>query len=122
MKHTIALITILLVAATGYGQDCSVLKKGTFRYVDNPSAWFAIDGNKHTEYLENGKYYIQSALKWVSGCIYTMTIKKCTVPDFPYKPKDVMTVNVTRIEDGVIYFSTEIAGDKMEGKVRKSDN
>ena len=120
MKH-IALIALLLVAATGYCQDCSVLKNGKFKYVDNPEAWFVIKGNKHTEYLQNGKYYIQSTLKWVSDCTYTMTMKKCTVPDFPYKPNDVMTVTITDIQDGIIYFSTEIQGERMEGKVRKDD-
>ena len=120
-QSILSLLALLLVAATGYCQDCSILKKGKFRYVDNPSAWFVIDGSKHTEYLENGKYYIQSTLKWVSGCTYTMTMKKCTMPDFPYKPNDVMTVTVTKIEDGVIHFSTDIEGNKAEGKVKKED-
>jgi hypothetical protein len=113
------LLFSLLFAASAYCQDCSVLKKGKFKYVDNPSAWFVIDGSKHTEYLENGKYYIQSTLKWVSGCTYTMTMKKCTMPDFPYKPNDVMTVTITDIQDGIIYFTTDIKGQRGEGQVRK---
>ena len=121
MKNYIALIAVLLFAATGHSQDCSVLKNGKFKYVDNPSAWFVIKGNKHTEYLENGKYYIKSSLKWTSDCSYTMTMVKCTAPDFPFKPKDVMTVNITKIEDGVIYFSSEVKGEKAEGKVRKEE-
>lgn len=119
MKNHIALITLLLVAATAYCQDCSILKKGKFRYVDDPSAWFVIKGNKHTEYLNNGKHYIQSTLKWTSDCTYAMTMIKCTVPDFPYKPNDVMTVTITDIQDGIIYFTSDVNGQRAEGKVKK---
>ena len=122
MKNHIALIALLLLAATGYCQDCSVLKKGKFKYVDNPSAWFVIEGNKHTEYLENGKYYIQSTLKWLSGCTYTATVKKSTVPDDAVKVNVVLTVTITKIEDGIIYFSSEMSGEKLEGKVRKTES
>ena len=115
------LIAFLLFAAAGHSQDCGVVKKGKFRYVNDPSAWFVINGKKHTEYLQDGKYYIQSALKWTSGCSYTMTMKKCTAPDFPFKPGDVMKVTITKIEDGVIYFSSEINGDKTEGSVKKEE-
>ena len=121
MKRHIALIALLLVAATGYCQDCSVLKKGKFRYVDNPSAWFVIDGNKHTEYIDSGKYYIESTLKWVSDCTYTATVKKTTLPHTSLKPDTVLTVTVMKIENGVIYFSSELNGEKGEGKVKKEN-
>lgn len=120
-QSILSLLALLLIAATGYCQDCSVLKKGKFKYVDNPSAWFVIKGNKHTEYLNNGKHFIKSTLKWISGCTYTMTMKKCTVPDFPFKPNDVMTVTITDIQDGVIYFTTEVKGQRSEGKVTKEE-
>jgi hypothetical protein len=122
MKQSfLSLITLLLVAATGYCQDCSKLKKGKFKYVDNPSAWFVIKGNKHTEYLNNGKHHILSTIKWTSDCTYTMTMNKCTAPEFPFKPGDVMTVTITDIQDGIIYFTSEIQGQRMEGKVRKEN-
>jgi hypothetical protein len=120
IKH-LALLACLAMAANVYCQDCSLMKKGKFVYVDNPAAWFVIDGNKHTEYLENGKYYIESKLKWNSDCSYTMIMTKCTVPDFPYKPRDIMKVVVDKIEDGVIYFSSAIKGNKMQGAVKKEE-
>lgn len=101
--------------------DCSVLKKGKFQHIDVPNSWFVIEGNKHTEYLENGKYYIQSSLKWNSDCSYTTVLKKSTLPDFPYKPGDTMTVTFTKSEDGVIYFAAELKGEKMEGRIKKAE-
>lgn len=119
MKYLLLAITVTL-AAPALGQlECSEYKKGKFQYVDYPNAWFVIKGNKHTEWVENGKYYIQSTLKWNSDCSYTTTLKKTTVPDFPYKPGDVMTVTFNRTEEGVIYYTSELRGEKMEGRVKK---
>lgn len=120
MKYQLALLVALLLVSSAFSQpDCSALKKGKFQYVDQPSSWFIIDGNKHTEYLENGKYYIQSTLKWNTDCTYTTTLKKSTVPDFPYKPGDEMKVTFTRSDEGVIYFAAELKGEKSEGRVKK---
>jgi hypothetical protein len=119
MKYFIFAIIITL-AAPAFGQpDCREYKKGKFQYVDMPGAWFVINGNKHMEYVENGKYYIQSTLKWHSDCTYTTTLKKSTVPDFPYKPGDMMTVTFTRSEEGIIYYTSELKGEKLEGRVKK---
>jgi hypothetical protein len=120
MKNFLALSLLLLFAAPSFSQpDCKEYKKGKFRYVDMPSAWFVIDGNKHTEYIENGKYIIESSLKWNSDCSYTTVLKKSTLPDFPYKPGDAMTVTFVKTEEGIIYFEAELKGEKSEGKIRK---
>jgi hypothetical protein len=121
MRYILLAITISL-AAPALGQlNCSNYKKGKFEYVDMPGAWFEIKGNRHMEYVENGKYYIQSTLKWNSDCSYTTTLRKCTVPGFPYKPGDEMTVTFHRNEEGVIYYTSVLRGEKMEGRVRKVD-
>lgn len=120
MKNHFALIVALLLTAPAFSQpDCSGFKKGKFQYVDMPGTWFVIDGAKHTEYIDNGKYYIQSALKWNSDCSYTTVLKKSTVPDFPYKPGDTMTVVFTKTEEGIIHFAAVLKGEKSEGRVRK---
>jgi hypothetical protein len=119
MRYFIFAIVMGLATPAFSQPDCSGFKKGKFQYVDMPTAWFVIDGNKHTEYIESGKYYIQSTLKWTSDCSYTTVLKKTTVPDFPYKPGDEMTVTFTKIDEGVIYYDVVLKGEKMEGRVRK---
>jgi hypothetical protein len=119
MKYLILAIVMGMAAPAFSQPDCSGFKKGKFQYVDMPGSWFIIQGNKHTEYLENGKYYIQSSLKWNSDCSYTTVLKKSTVPDFPYKPGDTMTVTFTRTEEDIIYFASELKGEKSEGRVKK---
>jgi hypothetical protein len=119
MKYFILLIAVSFAAPAFSQPDCGGLKKGKFQYVDQPASWFVIDGNKHTEYLENGKYYIQSSLKWNSDCSYTTVLKKSTVPDFPYKPGDEMKVTFTKTDEGIIYFAAELKGEKSEGRVKK---
>ena len=111
---------IIMLAAPAFGQlDCNDYKKGKFQYVDMPTAWFVISKNKHMEYVDNGKYYIQSTLKWNSDCSYTTILKKTTVPNFPYKPGDVMTGTFTRTEEGILYYTSELRGEKLEGRVKK---
>lgn len=119
MRFFIFLIITSLAAPAFGQQDCSEYRKGKFQYVDMPNSWFVINGNKHTEYLENGKYYIQSTLKWNSDCSYTTVVKKTTVPGFPYKAGDEMTVTFTKTEEGIIYFAAELKGEKSEGRVKK---
>ena len=119
MRYFIFAIIIML-AAPAFGQlDCNDYKKGKFQYVDMPTAWFVISKNKHMEYVDNGKYYIHSTLKWNSDCSYTTILKKTTVPNFPYKPGDVMTVTFTRTEEGILYYTSELRGEKLEGRVKK---
>lgn len=117
----IAIMAFALPAFSQEKMDCSQLKKGKFEHVDLPGNYFVIDGNKHIEYIDNGKYLIESSLKWTSACTFVSTIKKCTVPDFPYKPGDSMTVTFTKNEDGVFYYNAELKGEKNEGRIKKAE-
>lgn len=120
MKYLL-FIVVMAFAAPAFSQlDCKAFTKGKFEYVDFPGTYFVIDGNKHTEYIENGKYYIESSLKWTSACTYVTVMKKCTLPDFPFKPGDEMTVTFTKNEDGIITYTAVLKGEKSEGKVKKT--
>lgn len=58
-----------IIKSTIISDNCSVLKKGTFRYLDsdNKNDYFVIDGKNHTEYLNDGKSWIKSKVKWIGG-------------------------------------------------------
>lgn len=124
MKSYFAFIVLLLLTATAAAQDCSVMKSGKFKHTGegvDTSAYFIIKGNKHIEYLQNGKYYVESSLKWTSACGYELIVKKCTVPDFPFKPGAKMNVTVNRIDGKKIYYSGDVNGDPFEGSVIKEE-
>lgn len=92
-------------------KGCKILHKGTFYYRGlDEAVKVVIKGKKHIEYHNNGKYIIESKIKWVNSCEYNMTMEKVTIPDFPFKPGDVMNVNVDKIEGNIIYFTSTVKG------------
>ncbi|MDF2189138.1 hypothetical protein [Paraflavitalea sp. CAU 1676] len=101
--------------------NCSIVKTGTFRYLDIPdtTAFFRIKKENHTEYHRDGKYHIKSKVKWISDCQYEMKMLSNTIPDFPFKPGAVMLVTILRIEGDIIHYSAEIGGDKWYGRLLK---
>jgi len=127
MKYLLPFAMAMIVSSFLHGQEadtissCSVLKQGKFRYldIDDTTACFVIDKEDHTEYHYNGRYYIKSRLKWINDCRYEMTMIRNTIPDFPFKPGDVMTVTINKVEDKIIYYTSEVNGIKWEGRLLK---
>ncbi len=52
--------------------SCQIVHKGTFKYKSgtDKTAFFEINGDKHMEYFQNKKYYVESNLTWVTACTY----------------------------------------------------
>ena len=113
------ILSIILESTISYSQaekpvDCKILKNCKLLYVAEPSTadYVLINNNKHTEYLQNGKYYIKSDLNWVDDCEYNATITEITVPDFPFKTGEVMNVKFKKIEAGMVYGVSTVRGEK----------
>jgi hypothetical protein len=106
------LVTYIFAQAQVKTPDCSVLKNGTFKYMDLPdsTAFIVIKGSEHDEFFQHNKYYIKSKLKWVDDCSYIMTMTEITVPDFPFKQGDMMSVQVDSVENGIIYYTSNVQG------------
>jgi len=127
MKYFLPFALTMVLSGFMYGQEtgnkasCSIMKEGKFRYqnIDDTTAYVEIDKTDHTEYYNSGKYYIKSRLKWITDCQYEMTMLKNTIPDFPFKPGDVMTVTINKVEGDIIYYSSEVNGYKWEGRLLK---
>ena len=100
------------------------MKSGKFKYLEaqDTSAFFEITDTSHTEYYNNGKYYIKSEMSWISDCQYSMKMLENTIPEFPFKPGDVMLVTIKRVDNDIIFFTSEVNGMKWDGKVRKLDH
>ena len=102
-------------------ESCSILKEGTFKYLDieDTTAYFDLNKGYHTEYHRDGKYYIKSKIKWINHCQYEMKMISNTIPDFPFKPGSVMIVTINKIDGDIIYYTSEVNGDKWEGRLVK---
>lgn len=100
--------------------DCSILHNGTFKYGNSgDEIKVVIKGKNHTEYHNNEKYIIKSKLDWVNDCEYNMTMKKITIPNFPYGIGDVMNVKINKVVGNEIYYTSTVKGKSWEGKLIK---
>lgn len=100
---------------------CTILKNGTFKYLDSDdsTAYFVVKKSKHEEYYSNGMYFIKSKLKWKNDCEYTMKMLKCTVPNFPFKPKDILHVKITQVKGDTVFYRCQINSVYWTGRLLK---
>ena len=122
-KILFAIIIISIMAfsmKTELNSECKILHNGTFKYGNTTTEIkVVINGNKHIEYHENGKYIIKSNLNWLNDCEYNMTMTEITIPDFPYKIGDVMNVKINKVEGNEIYYTSTVQGKSWDGKLIK---
>ncbi len=101
-------------------RKCLILHQGTFLYSGADEVHkVVIKGKSHTEYHNDGKYMIKSKLEWLSPCEFNMTVKKVTVPDFPFETGAVMNVKVNRVSGNEIFYTSTIEAKSWEGKMIK---
>ena len=113
ITFTLCLCISLLVLLSSSGKskmkaDCSIFKKGTFAYAKKKNmkdAKVVIKCKTHTEYTQNGKYFVKSKIKWINDCEFNLTIKAATVPGFPFSVGDVMNVKIDSVKNKLIYTS-----------------
>lgn len=117
---SLLIFSILLVSSISFSQtnkvmDCKILKNCELHYVEEANAgdFIIIKNNKHIEYLQNSKYYIKSDLNWVNDCEYNATMTEITVPDFPFKPGEIMNVKFEKIINGIVYGVSTVRGKKF---------
>ena len=104
------LSTTISVAQSNKEIDCKILKDIKLKYVDNPdkTAYVVIKDKKHVEYLKDGKYFIKSDLDWISVCEYNAKMTEITLPNFPFKAGEVMSVKFEKIENGFVFGTASV--------------
>lgn len=114
-------LTKIAIAQSSTDDRCSILKNGTFKYLDteDTTAYFVISATNHTEHLMNGAYTITSKVTWIDSCSYQMLMLSNTFPDFPFKPGETMTVSIDKIEEGIIYYTSKVQGQQWRGRLIK---
>src|ERR1022692_107442 len=127
MTYKIFMTTFLIFTsvAIAYCQlralnDCSVLKKYKLQYLSlkDSSAYIRISQDSVVEYHHHEKYTLRAKIDWTNDREYDMTLTSVTIPDFSYRPGDVMHVRIDRIEHDIIYYISTINGNSWEGKLR----
>ena len=111
---------ILISSTIPVTENCSALHEGTFKYGNTITEIIVkIRGKQHIEYHEGGKYRIESTLKWINECEYDMTMKKVTIPNFPYGPGDIMHVKIEKVVGSNIYYTSTVKDQSWKGKFIK---
>jgi len=125
MKPTLTLSTLIVACFLISGtfqitENCSALHEGTFKYGNLTTEIIVkIKGKQHVEYHDGGKYKIESELEWINECEYNMTMKKVTIPNFPYGPGDIMHVRIEKVVGSDIYYISTVKGNSWKGKFIK---
>jgi hypothetical protein len=101
-------------------KDCSILKKHKLQYlsINDTSAYILLAEDSAIEYHNHGKYQIVSKLNWTNDCEYDMILSSVTIPNFAYRPGDVMHVAMEKIEGDIVYYISTINGNSWEGKLK----
>ncbi len=115
----LSLLTINLTYSQSVN-NCKILHEGDFiyGYAENLIK-VNIKGSNHIEYHNNGNYYIKSKINWINDCEYNMTIKKVTIPDFPFGKGDVMNVIINKVDGNKIYYTSTVNGQSWNGVFTK---
>src|ERR1700712_3951735 len=108
IKLLVLVLVSCLAGMNSFAQDrsvCNILKHGKFKYLDaeDTSAYIVMNLDKQVEYSGKNNYTIESNIEWTNPCSYNMTMIKITIPNFPFKPGDIMKVDINNIEGDIIY-------------------
>jgi hypothetical protein len=112
-KVILILIYSFLISCGPRGpqDDCSTLKQGTFKYLDNigdPSAYFVIKNGRHIEYHKDKKYEIESKVNWTSDCTYEMEMIRTTYATFPFKKGDKIKIEIKKVKGDTIHYTATV--------------
>jgi len=123
LTSVLLLFIIPCFAQKNTNQNCSLFKVGKFKYLDadDTTAYIVMSGEKQIEYSGLNNYTIESKIKWITDCSYNMEMIKITIPNFPFKPGDVMNVVINKIEGDIIYYTSTVKGKSWEGRFKKLD-
>lgn len=114
------MFTALMANTNPEENNCKIAHRGTFVYGSGSTfVKVVITENEHTEYHNNGKYYIKSKIKWINNCEFVVTFTEITIPDFEYTKDDQMYVKINSVEKKEIHFTSTINRKSWSGKLIK---
>ena len=116
-------VVILFSCVSPHGNECEVLKEGTFRYLDDigdPSSAFVIRNETHMEYHEHMHYEIESLMVWKNDCEYELEMVRTNYEDFPFKTGDKIRITIDKVNGDTIYYTAKASdGSNWTSRVLK---
>lgn len=123
MKKTIIFLFIIYaLTSMSFNEniDCKEYFSGKWKYerYDVEYIYVVRDMEKQYEYMENGKYYYEFDIEWVTECKYQLTYKGTTSPK-PAAAKigEKFIIEITKINDSLTEYKTVFRDLEDVGKM-----
>ena len=103
-------------------ENCKKEFKGKWKYnsMTKEQMYVKRTLKKQSEYVENGKYYYEFNIKWISNCKYELTYIGTTSPN-PAAAKigESFTVEIIEINDSIMKYKTVFRDIEDIGEMTK---
>jgi len=100
--------------------ECKKHFSGIWKYEKYDVEYMYVDRNleKQFEYVENGKYYYEFDIKWLTECKYQLTYKGTSSPmPAAVKIGETFTVEILNINDSITEYKTVFRDLEDQGKM-----
>lgn len=95
--------------------NCQVITAGKFKEVNTSKDKYLLEISNGviTEYVQNGKFYVRSKLKFTTPCSYTATITEVTIPNYNLKPGTVFSNEVLETQCQFVKIKARLDGKEL---------
>jgi len=117
LLHTV--LTLLIYCSE---KNCSDYFNGKWKYDHHDVDYIYVERNhkKQFEYMENGKYYYEFDIEWLTDCTYELTYKGTTSP-VPAAAQigEKLIVEITTINDSITEYKTTFRNMALVGSMSR---
>jgi len=93
-------------------------KKFTYKY-QGKKVLVVFSDSMHIEYFNNKKYFIKSKVSWESKYECSMKLQESNLPNFPFKIGSKLSIKITKVKRGYIYYDSTLGGRTWSGKMKE---
>lgn len=118
---TLALWLPLVVVGQESNGKCKTHFEGTWSYTTQSSISYVVRTlNKQLEYIENGKYYYEFNIEWLSDCKYKLQYVGTTGPQKAFvEVGETFTVEIIKINRSRMKYQTLVRDLEETGEMIK---
>ena len=93
-------------------------KQFTYKY-QGKKVLVTFSDSEHVEYFNNKKYFIKSTISWTSAYECSMVLQESNLPNFPFKKGTKLTMKITKVKRGYIYYDSTLGGKTWSGRMKE---
>lgn len=125
MQSKLVFIAVLLAcSAFTQPKNCKKHFPGKWKYDDLPASKIYVirTNKKQFEYTEDGKYYFEYNIKWLTACRYQMAFVKTNSPTPAIaKPGETLIVDILEISQTNMQYKTVFRDRQEVGSMVRID-